>query len=122
LDAAFNLNRHQAVYVALGDDYPSKSLVERVSKSPYLVVQASYESALTEKADVILPVSIWAEQEGHYMNMDGRTQKVEKALTPPENVRDNLAVLTEVAQQMNLKMETNWQKAVLERKSSVALN
>jgi len=122
LDAAFNLNGHQAVYVALGDDYASKSLVERVSKAPYLVVQASYESSLTEKADVILPVSIWAEQEGHYMNLDGRTQKAEKALTPPENVRDNLTVLSEVAQQMNLKMETNWQKAVLERKSSVALN
>jgi formate dehydrogenase major subunit len=122
LDTVFKLNGQQAVYVALGDDYVSKSLVERVSKAPYLVVQACYESKLTEQADVVLPVTIWAEQEGHYINLDGHAQKAQKALNPPENVRDNMAVLSEVAMRMNMMMETDWQKAILERKSSVALN
>jgi formate dehydrogenase major subunit len=122
LDEAFKLNGEKAVYVALGDDYASKSLVERISKAPYLVVQACYESNLTEKADVVLPVAIWSEQEGHYINLDGRTQKAEKAVNPPENIRDNMAVLSEVAVRTNMKVETDWQKAVLERKSSVSLN
>jgi formate dehydrogenase major subunit len=122
LDTAFNLNGQQAVYVALGDDYASKSLVERVSKAPYLVVQASYESSLTEKANIVLPVTIWAEQEGHYINLDGRMQKAEKILNPPENVRDNLAVLNEIAKRANMAIETDWQKAIQKRKSSVALN
>ena len=33
LDQAFNLNGQKAVYVALGDDRVSPSLVERVSKA-----------------------------------------------------------------------------------------
>lgn len=122
LDEAFKLNGQKAVYVALGDDYASKSLVERVSKAPYLAVQACYESTLTEKADVVLPVTIWAEQDGHYINLDGHTQTAQKSLTPPENVRDNLAVLSEVAMRMNMTTKSDWQKSILERKSSVALN
>jgi len=122
LDEAFSLNGEKAVYVAIGDDYASKSLVERVSKAPYLVVQACYESGLTEKADVVLPVTIWSEQEGHYINLDGRMQKAEKAVNPPESVLDNVAVLSEVAKRASVKVKADWQKAVLGRKSSVALN
>ncbi|MCA1899436.1 MAG: molybdopterin-dependent oxidoreductase, partial [Chloroflexi bacterium] len=122
LDTAFSLNGEQAVYVALGDDYASKSLVERVSKAPYLVVQACYQSDLTEKADIVLPVTVWTEQEGHYINLDGRAQKAVKAVNPPENVRDHVTVLSEVAKRAGLKVKADWQKAVLERKSSVSLN
>jgi formate dehydrogenase major subunit len=122
LDQVFALNGQQAVYVALGDDYVSRSLVERVSKAPYLVVQATYESRLTEQADVVLPVTGWAEQAGHYINLDGRVQKSEQTLSAPEQVRDNLAVLSELATRMNMSLETNWQQAILGRPSSVVLN
>lgn len=122
LDATFNLNGQQAVYAAIGDGYVSKSLMERISKAPYLVAQACYESNLTEKADVVLPVTIWAEQEGHYINLDGRMQTAQKAINAPENVRDNLAVLNEIAARTKMTMELDWQKAILERKSSVALD
>jgi formate dehydrogenase major subunit len=122
LDQVFELNGQRAMYVALGDDFISKSLVERISKAPYLVVQASYESKLTEQADVVLPVTIWSEQEGHFINLDGRVQKAEKILAAPEEVRDNLAVLTELATRMNMSLESNWKEAILARKSSVALN
>ena len=122
LDKVFELDGQKAVYAALGDDYVSRSLAERVSKAPYLVVQASYETKLTEGADVVLPVTIWAEQEGHYINLDGRVQIAEKALASLEHVRDNLAVLTELATRMNMSLETNWQQAIRARKSSVALN
>jgi formate dehydrogenase major subunit len=122
LDQPFDLNVQKAVYVALGDDRVSTSLVERLSKASYLVVQASYESKLTEQADVVLPVTVWSELEGHYINLDGRIQKAEKVLTAPKMVRDNLAVLSELAAQMNISLESNWQQAILERKSSAALN
>jgi predicted molibdopterin-dependent oxidoreductase YjgC len=122
LDQAFKLNGQKAVYVALGDDRVSPSLVERLSKAPYLVVQASYESKLTEQADVVLPVTVWSELEGHYINLDGRVQKAEKVLEAPESVHDNLTVLNELATRMNMSLETNWQQAILGRKSSIALN
>lgn len=122
LDKVFELNGQKAVYVAVGDDYVSPSLVERTSKSPYLVVQASYESRLTEQADVVLPVTVWSEQQGHYLNLDGRLQKSEQALSAPELVRDNLAVLSELAMRMNLSLDTNWQQAIRNGCSSVVLN
>ena len=122
LDQIFELNGHKAVYVAVGDDYVSRSLIERVSKAPYLVVQASYESELTAQADVVLPVTLWSEQEGHYINLDGRVQKTTKVLSLPENVRDNLAVVNELATRMNISLESDWKQAIQARKSSVALN
>jgi formate dehydrogenase major subunit len=121
LDQAFQINGQKAVYVAVGDDRVSPSLMERVSKTPYLVVQASYESTLTEQADVVLPVTIWSELEGHYINLEGHIQKAEKALSAPGRVRDNLVVLNELATRMNMSLETNWKEAIQGRKSSVAL-
>ena len=122
MDTAFNLNGQKVVYAAVGDDYVSKSLVERVSKAQYLVVQACYESKLTEKADIILPVTIWAEQEGHYINLDGRVQSSHKAITAPETVRENIAVLNEIAMRTNMSIKSDWQKAILVRKASVSFN
>jgi NADH dehydrogenase/NADH:ubiquinone oxidoreductase subunit G len=122
LDQLFELNGQQAVYVAVGDDKASPSLIDRVSKAPYLVVQASYESKLTEQADVVLPVTVWSEQEGTYINLDGRIQKTSKVLAAPETVRDNLSVLNDLAAQMNISLTSNWKEAILARKSSVALN
>jgi formate dehydrogenase major subunit len=122
MEAPFDLNGHQAVFAAIGDDYVSKKLVARVSKAPYLVVQAAYESELTEKADVVLPVTIWIEQEGHYINLEGRVQQAVKAIEAPEGVRENKAVLTGLAKQLNIPLSGDWQTAAHARKSSVALN
>ena len=122
LEQPFNPNGEKVTYIAVGDDYVAKKLVEKAAKSPYLVVQASYKSKLTEQADVVLPVSIWAEQEGHYINLDGRIRKTEKAVTAPENVRDNLDVLTDLAKRMKLTLDADWKKSIRERKSSVSLN
>jgi predicted molibdopterin-dependent oxidoreductase YjgC len=121
LDQPFKLNGHKAVFVALGDDYPSKRLVGRMEKAPYLVVQASYASALTEKADVVLPATIWAEQEGHYLNLDGRLQKATKTLAAPAGVREPAEVLTEIATRVNLAVHTDWQAALHARTAMVAL-
>ena len=78
-------------------------------------------AGLTEQADVVLPVTTWSELEGHYINLDGRLQRAGKVLAAPENVRDNLGILSELATRMNMSLETDWQKAILERKSSVTL-
>ena len=121
LDQVFEWKGQQAVFAALGDDYISRSLIERLSKAPYLVVQASYESKLTEQADIVLPVTAWADQEGHYINLDGRVQKAEKIIAAPEQVRDSLDVLNELATRMNMSLETDWKQAIQARTSSVTL-
>ncbi len=121
LDSIFQLNGQRAAYAVIGDDYVSGRLTERLSKAPYLVVQATYQSKLTDQADVVLPVALWSEQEGHYINLDGRLQKAEKVIAAPEGIRDNAAVLSELAMRMNMPVREDWQKDIHERKASVVL-
>ena len=122
LDEQFALDGQEAIYVVLGDDFASKRLLQKLEKAPYLVVQASYVSALTEKADVVLPVALWSEQAGHYISLDGRVQKAEQAVHAPEGVRATAAVLAEVAMRMNMPVKQDWQAVIHERKSSVVLS
>jgi predicted molibdopterin-dependent oxidoreductase YjgC len=121
LEKQFALNGEQAVYALIGDDYISKRLIERLSKAPYLVVQATYASSLTDKADVVLPVTLWSEQAGHYVNLDGRLQAAEKAVNAPEGIRENTAVLAEIAMRMNMPLKQDWHTTLPVRQSSVVL-
>lgn len=121
LDKAFALNGHQAVFVALGDDHPSKRLALSLEKAPYLVVQAAYASKLTGMADVVLPTANWAEQEGHYLNLEGRLQKAEKLLTAPEGVLTTHETLNTLAGQMGLRVTGVWKDALVREVAPVAI-
>jgi formate dehydrogenase major subunit len=58
----------------------------------FTVVQAAYRSPLTDKADVVLPASIWAERKGHVTNLAGQTSAVTPVLDMPAGVRDETDV------------------------------
>ena len=113
LTRAFQPQGCQAAYLALGDDYPTGRLVDDLAEVPFLAVQASYVSPLTERADVVLPVEIWSEQEGAYLNMEGRLQWANAGVPAPEGVRSNLAALQDLAAELGLKVDENWQDAIL---------
>jgi formate dehydrogenase major subunit len=121
LDQPFQLNGDQAVYVALGDDTPSQRLVQKLEKAPFLAVQASYVSRLTAMAQVVLPVENWAEQEGHFLNVEGRLQKTSRAVQAPEGVRSNAAALDALAQELGLEtIPFRWTE-LCERPAPVAI-
>ncbi|MDR3577131.1 MAG: molybdopterin-dependent oxidoreductase [Anaerolineaceae bacterium] len=120
MDKPFELNGQQAVYIALGDDFVSKRLIQKVEKAPFLVVQTSYTSQLSAAADVVLPVEMWAEQEGHYMNLEGRLQKANKSLPTPADCWSNDAVLKAVAARMGIEINENWKEQLYQRVPSVA--
>ncbi len=117
LDKPFQVNGHQAVYLALGDDRVSQRLLERAKKAPFVVVQASYVSPLTELADVVLPSEMWAEQEGHYLNLEGRLQEIHRGLTPPEEARSHVDILEAIAAQLGYSLGENWRTELDQRVS-----
>lgn len=121
LEKTFELNGHKAVYVALGDDTPSQRLIQRLEKAPFLAVQASYVSRLTTMADVVFPVETWAEQEGHFINLEGRVQKSSKVLAAPEGVKSNLETLEALAAHMGIEIQDNWQETAAARPAPVAI-
>lgn len=104
LDKAFVMNGHQSAMIVLGDEEPTQVLVKKVENSPFLVVLSSYHSALTANADVVLPVTTWLEQDGHYVNTDGKIQAAHKSLEAPVDVKTNLAVLESLAAKLNLEL------------------
>lgn len=58
-----------------------------------VIVQTSYYTPAINLADVVLPSAIWLEEEGTYINIEGREQKLVKVLDPPKDVKGNREIL-----------------------------
>jgi formate dehydrogenase major subunit len=115
LDKAFDAKDCQAVYVALGDGAVSQKLLASLEKVPFKAVQASYVSPATAMADVVLPVEMWAEQEGHYLSLEGRLQATRRGVKPSDEVRSNAAALEALAQKMGLALGADWKAGLQQR-------
>ncbi len=74
----------KAMYVLLQDVVPEEAWVEEFRRPAFLAVHASRESALTEKADVVLPSPQWYQREGSFINMEGRNVAVHAAFKTPD--------------------------------------
>jgi predicted molibdopterin-dependent oxidoreductase YjgC len=120
LDQPFKRNGHQAVYVALGDDTPAQHLIQEIEGVPFLAVQASYNSRLTAMADVVLPVEMWAETSGYYLNIDGRMQAAVPAISLTGEIRSNKEALEAVAGALEVSIAFDWLAELEQRKSPVA--
>ena len=112
LDKTFEVNGHQAVYLALGDDKVSPRLLGRLEKAPFIAVQASHMSPAAALADVVLPVEMWAEQEGHYLNLEGRVQEAHRGLTPPPEAWSSAKVLEAIAARAGFALDGDWKEAL----------
>jgi NADH dehydrogenase/NADH:ubiquinone oxidoreductase subunit G len=86
-----------------------------------MVVMASYASQLTSMADVVLPVATWAEQEGHYLSLDGHLQKAEAVLSAPEDILTSEAVLNGIAVKLGASLTADWIGKLFERVAPVAI-
>ena len=65
----------------------SKAMSEREfaklrKNTSYILYLSSHENGLTEIADDVLPLAMWAERESTYTNFQGRVQKTAKPLDP----------------------------------------
>ncbi|MGW2785191.1 molybdopterin oxidoreductase family protein [Streptomyces populi] len=66
---------------------------ERLRSLDFLAVADVVLSETAALADVVLPVTQWAEETGTTTNLEGRVLLRRRALTPPEGVRSDLDVL-----------------------------
>ncbi|MFI9612451.1 molybdopterin oxidoreductase family protein [Streptomyces sp. NPDC052023] len=72
-------------------------VAERLARLDLLVVADFVPSETARMADVVLPVTQWAEEEGTLTNLEGRVLRRRKLLDPPPGVRGDLDVLHELA-------------------------
>lgn len=57
-------------------------------------------SETSARADLVLPVTVWAEDEGVTTNAEGRIVKHNKATDPPEGVRTDWWIMCEIARRL----------------------
>jgi len=63
--------------------YPDREFArEGLERLDFLVVADMFETETTELADVVLPLASWAEYDGYYTNLEGRTQLACRAVKP----------------------------------------
>jgi len=66
----------------------------------FLVVCDFFMSETAAEADLVLPVTQWAEEEGTLTNLEGRVIRRRKALTPPPGVRSELWLMARLAEML----------------------
>jgi formate dehydrogenase major subunit len=123
LEAQFDVDGKEVFFLAMGDEHPTQKLIKSVESKKFLAVQSSYINQLTAMADVVLPVANWAEQGGHFLNVDGRLQEAVAALKPANDVKSNAEALTGLAAKFGVAVDAEaWKDAVASRVSTVAIS
>ncbi|GAA3132694.1 molybdopterin oxidoreductase family protein [Streptosporangium carneum] len=72
-------------------------VARRLAALDLLVVADTVPSETARLADVVLPVTQWAEEDGTMTNLEGRVLLRRRALSPPQGTRTDLTVLRELA-------------------------
>lgn len=78
----------------------SAHVAERLGALDLLVVCDVVPSETAQLADVVLPVTQWAEEEGTMTSLEGRVIRRRKAIDPPGGVRSELWVWAELARRL----------------------
>ncbi|TRO69420.1 molybdopterin oxidoreductase family protein [Streptomyces sp. IB201691-2A2] len=76
---------------------------ERLKSLDFLAVADVVLSETAELADVVLPVTQWAEEGGTTTNLEGRVLLRKQAITPPEGVHSDLYVMHELADRLGVE-------------------
>jgi len=93
LSGAFEADGYKAVYVMATDEQLDPALLDKLAAAEFVVAQASYADALTERADVVLPDTIWAEKSGSTTNTEGQVQSLQASLRAPAGAKQDTEIL-----------------------------
>jgi len=80
---------------------PDLNVVQRALENlDPLVVIDFFMSETAELADVVLPGTVWCEDEGTTTNLEGRVIKINAAQAPPGEARTDWAIMNDIADRM----------------------
>ncbi len=93
LSGAFEPDIYKVVYLMVSDEQLDPALLEKLASAEFVVAQTSYADALTERADVVLPGTIWAEKAGSTTNTEGHVQMLHASLRAPAGAKQDKEIL-----------------------------
>ncbi len=69
----------------------------------FLAVSAVFDDALTEHADVVIPATVYAEQNGTVTNLEGRVQRLRPLWAPKHDEKNGWEVFSGIAGALNVE-------------------
>ena len=116
LDEAFEDARQGKVRAAiilendLSRRASKKALDEFLGLCETVVVLDHLETETTDKADIVIPVSTFAEADGTLINNEGRAQRFYKVMMPGEGVRESWRWLRDIGRETGSAEVGTWQR------------
>jgi len=100
------------VLLSVGDEELTQQFMKKFDKVKNLVIFSSFVSPLTANASVVLPVTNWLEQGGHFVNFDGHVLEAKAALAADDGVFSNVDAFSKLAAKLDLNISANWKDAL----------
>jgi NADH-quinone oxidoreductase subunit G len=75
---------------------------DALAKLDFLLVQELFETETTRHADVVLPASSYAEQDGTFTNNDGLVQRVRQSIPPVHQSKPDWMIIAQLAKELGL--------------------
>ena len=88
----------------------AQHIQQRLQSLDTLVVADFFLSETAQMADVVLPTTQWAEEEGTMTNLEGRVLLRQRAFEPPPEVRSDMHLLCELASRLGKRQFFNYSK------------
>ena len=105
LNNGFDASSADTVFVLAGEQaLEDDSVLDKLDNDAFLIVQASYESPLTQRADLVLPMAIWSERTGSLMNTMGLVQQAAAAVEPQGQAKPDWEILSLLASKMDISL------------------
>ncbi len=94
--------------LVLGSYAADPALAAALGKAQAVVALATHEGPFVEHAEVVLPVSSWAESDGTFVNAKGMAQESERAIRPLGDSKPGWKLIAELGRRMDYAM--GWKK------------
>ena len=90
------------VVLTLGEDLTKTGLTEEdLAKLEAIIALDILPNKTTPHATVLLPASAWCEKRGSMINLKGRLQRLNRAVQPPGDARDDWEILRDLIQSVS---------------------
>jgi formate dehydrogenase major subunit len=94
----------KVLYVLLGEQEWEGEILNKAGDDAFVIAQACYASALTDRADVVLPAAIWSERSGSLTNTEGCIQTANRAVEPEGEAKPDWEILSLLADKLGKKL------------------
>jgi formate dehydrogenase major subunit len=103
LDGALDFSGCRTLFVTAADENGAlETIAANTDPSTFVIVQACYESSLTNRADLVLPMASWLERSGTFTNTEGTLLRAHAAVPPSGHSRPDWDILGRMAEKLGI--------------------